>query len=128
MEKTILTIPTLYGDHHTTAVRQILEAIKGVSSVFVSSASRQVAITFDPKVVKVEAIAEALAAKGYAEDSPDLAYATSIRERATRHTAAFSGSGNTVSFTETAPAWTGRPLWPCPGLEYRPSVFEEEES
>ena len=117
METKTLTIPTLYGDHHTTAVKQILEGIDGVQDTFVTAAFRQVQITFDPAKVKAEAIVETLADQGYSEDAPALAYAQPLGERSTRHTAAHSGTGDTLSFGQYAPDFQGRPLWPCPGIE-----------
>jgi copper chaperone CopZ len=119
MEKLVLTLPTLYGDHHTTAVRNILENIDGVSDVYASSSFHQVSLSFDPKVVKKEAIETALADQGYRSDDPLLAYPTGVSERVTRHTAAHSGTGDSLAFAEATPSWEGRPLWPCPGMEYR---------
>jgi copper chaperone CopZ len=119
MEKLVLTLPTLYGDHHTTAVRDILEKIDGVSDVYASSSFNQVSLSFDPKVVKKEAIETALADQGYRSDDPLQAYPTGVSERVTRHTAAHSGTGDSLAFAEATPSWEGRPLWPCPGIEYR---------
>ena len=51
MEKLLLSIPTLFGDHHTTAVRAILNALGGVSDIYVSSDAKQVGLSFDPKLV-----------------------------------------------------------------------------
>lgn len=119
MEKLVLTIPTLYGDHHTTAVRDILKNIDGVSDVYASSSFHQVSLTFDPKVVKREAIETALADQGYRSDDPLRAFPVSPGERATRHTATYSGTGDALSFAEATPSWEGRPLWPCPGMEYQ---------
>ena len=65
MEKLVLTIPTLYGDHHTVAVRRILDRIAGVSDLLVSAAYRQVALKFDPAKTNAAAIEKALAAQGY---------------------------------------------------------------
>jgi hypothetical protein len=48
MEKLLLSIPTLFGDHHTTAVRAILSALGGVSDIYVSSDAKQVGLSFDP--------------------------------------------------------------------------------
>ena len=62
MDKLVLTLPTLYGDHHTTAVRDILENLDGVSDVYASSSFHQVSLAYDPKVVKKEAIETACVA------------------------------------------------------------------
>ena len=119
MKKLVLTLPTLYGDHHTTAVRDILEKMEGVSDVYASSSFHQVSLAFDPKVVKKEAIETALADQGYRGDDPLQTYPTGVSERATRHTAAHSGTGDSLSFAEATHSWEGRPLWPCPGIEFR---------
>jgi copper chaperone CopZ len=119
MEKLVLTIPTLFGDHHTTAVRKILEDTKGIEELYVSSAFNQVAVSYDPKKVKPEAIRKALAEQGYSEGSEPVlpAEALPVGESTTRHTSAYTGIGDTLAFAETAPSWEGRPLWPCPGFE-----------
>ena len=52
MDKLVLTIPTLYGDHHTTAVKDILaEGLEGVAGFYVSSAFKQVSISLRPEEV-----------------------------------------------------------------------------
>jgi copper chaperone CopZ len=120
MEKLVLTIPTLYGDHHTTAVRNILEKIKGVSDTYVSSAFHQVVVEFDPKKVKKGAIEKALSNEGYEPDDQELvspASVGSVSDRSTRHTAAYTGVGESLSFSTKAPSWEGKPLWPCPGFD-----------
>ncbi|HKZ55796.1 MAG TPA: hypothetical protein VJ123_09970 [Anaerolineales bacterium] len=122
-ESLVLTLLALYGDHHTTEVRRILSEIAGVTQVYASSAFRQVVIHFDPKKVKPQALEKALADRGYRSDAAETAYATPTAERATRHTAAYPGVGSTISFAQKALSWEGRPLWPCPGLDYQ---VEEE--
>jgi copper chaperone CopZ len=123
MESKTLTIPTLYGDHHATAVKKILDEMEGVKSVFIATAFRQVHVEFDPKKVKAAEIETALADHGYSEDAPELAYPQAIGDRKTRHTAAYSGTGNTLSFGEAPPTFEGRPLWPCPG--FKPTTMDE---
>lgn len=121
MEKLVLTIPTLYGDHHTVAVRRILDGIAGVSDPFVSAAFRQVAFKFDPAKTSVAAIEKALAAQGYEPGVDDLAYPiqSTFAEEATRHTASISGTGTSLAFAEVTQVVQGRPLWPCPGFDPR---------
>lgn len=119
MEKLVLTIPTLYGDHHTTDVKKTLTSMKGIDDLYVSSAFNQISLSYDPKVVKPDEIRNALAEKGYGEGvEPVLAAeALPVGERTTRHTSAYTGTADTLAFAETAPGWEGRPLWPCPGFE-----------
>jgi copper chaperone CopZ len=119
MEKLVLTIPTIYGDHHTSAVKDILAGVEGVTDSYVSSAFQQISVSFDPKQVKPEAIRAALAAQGYSEDEQLGSYAQSIAETVNRHTAALSGTGDTLAFAQATAPFEGRPLWPCPGLNYQ---------
>jgi copper chaperone CopZ len=124
MEKLVMTIPTLYGDHHTTAVKDILAGIDGVQDSYVSSAFQQVSVSFDPKVVQAEAIRETLAGQGYGEGEPQGEFTKEAKDHAARHTAAYSGTGYTLSFAEAKAPFQGRPLWPCPGLSV-PTTAEE---
>ncbi|OGO15447.1 MAG: hypothetical protein A2Y93_07955 [Chloroflexi bacterium RBG_13_68_17] len=119
MEKLQLTIPTLYGDHHTLAVRAVLEKMEGISSLFVSPGRHQIALQFDPKKVKREAIEQALAAQGYEAGVAGPVYAPGLNERSTRHSATYSGVGPQLSFAETTLVRDARPLWPCPGFDPR---------
>jgi copper chaperone CopZ len=116
MEKLVLTIPTLYGDHHTTAIKDILAGIDGVQDSYVSAAFQQVSVTFDPKKVESETIKQSLADQGYSEGDVQGGFATEAKERATRHTASYPGTGDTLAFATNAASFEGRPLWPCPGL------------
>lgn len=124
MDKLVLTIPTLYGDHHTTAVKDILAKLDGVQDSYVSSAFQQISVTFDPKKVKADAIKQSLAEQGYGEGEGLSAFATEAKEHATRHTAALSGTGDTLAFAANAAPFEGRPLWPCPGLSYSTTAEE----
>lgn len=119
MESLVITIPTLFGDHHTIAVHAILGALEGIKKVYVSTAFRQVSVEFDPKKIKQEAVLKALADQGYDQGEYELAYADNLEHKIKRHTAAHTGVGDTISFAESQPAWKGKALWPCPGLEYR---------
>jgi copper chaperone CopZ len=116
MAELLLTIPALYGDHHTTAVHGILGQVEGIESAYVTSAFRQVEIKYDPKKIEEEAIKQVLAQAGYGEgEIEDIAPEPSM-EVSTRHSAAVT---EIISFAQNAPSWEGRPLWPCPGLEYK---------
>ncbi len=119
MKKLVLTVPTLYGDHHTTAVKKALEGMKGIDDLYISSAFNQILLSYDPKAVKPDEIRSALAEQGYTEDDEPVlpAEALPVGESTTRHTSAYTGIGDTLAFAETAPDWEGRPLWPCPGFE-----------
>jgi copper chaperone CopZ len=121
MDKLVLTIPTLYGDHHTVAVRRILEGLPGVTNLLVSAAYRQVSLTYDASKTSRPAIEKALADQGYAPGEGELSYPvqTVFAEEATRHTATISGTGTSLAFAEVTQVVQGRPLWPCPGFDPR---------
>ena len=121
MAKFVLTIPTLFGDHHTTAVKEILEGVDGITTFYVSSGFHQIEVDFDPGSTSEEKIKEALAGAGYVEGSLDELFPEIPSESATRHTEAFS---EIIRFTDSTPSWQGRPLWPCPGIEYQMQMDE----
>ncbi len=121
MEKVVFTIPTLYGDHHTTAVRRLLEPLPGVSNLLVSAAYRQVSLTYDSGKTPLQVIEKTLADQGYAPGEGELTFPiqTTFAEEATRHTASISGTGTSLAFAEVTHVVQGRPLWPCPGFDPR---------
>ena len=119
MKRLVLTIPALYGDHHTTAVRKILEPMEGLTDVYVSSASHVVALSYDPKKANPEVIEAALAEQGYEAGVPEPTYASSSADRSTRQTDAFAGTSGALAFAEQTLIRDGRPLWPCPGFDIR---------
>src|SRR3989304_247575 len=59
-----LQLPTMYGDHHTSKVRQILAALPGVKNVIASSAQQKVKVTFDSGQTAPERAGAARAATG----------------------------------------------------------------
>ena len=69
MEEFSLSIPSLWGDHHVVAVRDILYSLEGVERVDASSMRHQVCVTFDPESITRERIVESLAGSGYAPDA-----------------------------------------------------------
>jgi hypothetical protein len=122
MEKLVLTIPTLYGDHHTAAVRRLLAERPGVSDLMVSAAYRQVSLRFDAGKTTRQAIEKVLADQGYISgEGAELAYPiqSTFAEEATRHTATVAGTGTSLAFSEVTQVVQGRPLWPCPGFDPR---------
>lgn len=119
MEKLILSIPALYADHHATAVRRILSETPGVTEMHVSSAFRQIELRYDPEETDADAIRSSLAAQGYREDMPDPALLIQASQDPHRHSAAHAKAGEPSSVPAPQPSWEGRPLWPCPGLEYK---------
>ncbi len=82
MEKLLVEIPSMYGDHHVLKVRDVLTKLKGVEEIYASSAWKQVIITYNPKVLKPAAIEENLANAGYpvgAGETPVLVEASKIK-------------------------------------------------
>ena len=112
--------PALYGDHHVTEVRRILQGLTGVSDVYASSAFQVIEVTFDPEKISMEEITKQLDEAGYLGEIPLLSekgIAVEKREGdgVFRHTAVYETVKDTVSFAQNVQS-TGRPLWPCPGL------------
>jgi copper chaperone CopZ len=130
MEKTVLDLPAMYGDHHVTEVRRILLLLPGVSSIYASSAFRQAEVSFDPALVSAEQISTALAQAGYLGDVPAFTEATtpssqSLVAGSPRHTVVYEQTRQTVSFSQ-AIHYQGRPLWPCPGMGVIRGMDEKE--
>jgi copper chaperone CopZ len=66
MGKVTFVIPGMWADHHVLAVRGVLGALPGVSNVYASAMDKEVSLDLDAKATSPEAVAEALAAAGYA--------------------------------------------------------------
>ena len=47
MEKTVLSVPTMWADHHVLKVREVLTALDGVQDVYASAAWKQVVVAYD---------------------------------------------------------------------------------
>ena len=65
MEKVTFSIPTMWADHHTLAVRSALVQVDGVNDVIASSLYKDVLVKYDPAVVAPDALANTLAEAGY---------------------------------------------------------------
>ena len=118
MERLVLTLPALYGDHHVAAIRRALDGVPGVRDVHVSPAGHTVRLVFDPAKQTAQTIEDTLAAAGYSAGDPERAF-PGAGPAAPRHTAVL---GDTLSFRHEPPAWEGRPLWPCPGFDRTPTL------
>jgi len=120
MEKALFELPAMYGDHHVMEVRRVLSALPGVEAIYASSAFHVVEVTYDEMKLSVDEIEAQLEETGYLGDlSVPLEAGTAAGENGRsvlfRHTAAHEAAGPGVSFTQTV-SYTGRPLWPCPGI------------
>lgn len=73
MEKTVLSVPKLWADHHVLKVREVLAALDGVESVYASSAWKQVMVKYDAEKLDEAAVTEALTRAGYGVDeAPEM--------------------------------------------------------
>jgi len=120
METKTFETPALYGDHHVTEVRRILQGLAGVSEVYASSAFQVIEVTFDPEKISTEEITKQLENEGYLGELPlisetGIAVEKKEGDGVFRHTATYETIKETVSFAQSV-HYSGRPLWPCPGL------------
>ena len=123
MEKTTIELPSMYGDHHVIEVRRILLEMPGVNDVSASSGFQVVEVDYDPEKTGAADIKTKLEEAGYTQElsvaveSGEAAYQGSNGDSGKffRHTAAFEQTQQGVSFTQEV-SYTGRPLWPCPGM------------
>ena len=131
MEKFVINLPAMYGDHHVTEVRRILMGLPGVSSVFASSAFKSAEISFDPEVTSVQQISVLLDSAGYLGSVPSHVEASAPaadwtgEPTALRHTLVYEQTKKYTSFTQNMAA-QGRPLWPCPGMGVIRGMDEKE--
>lgn len=129
MPSVTFELPTMYGDHHVTAVRLLLLALPGVKGVYASSSFRIVDVLYEETQLSPSVIEAALAEAGYLGELPmpaETGVAVTQNGGPTyfRHTAAFAQTGRSVGFTQKV-SYEGRPLWPCPGMGAIPKVEEE---
>lgn len=69
MKKILVSVPTMYADHHVLRLREALLAVAGVSEVRASAATRSAAVEYDETVTSEEAIQGAAAEAGYPPDA-----------------------------------------------------------
>jgi copper chaperone CopZ len=72
MEKIILELPTMYGDHHVLAVRDALTKLDGIDEIYASSAWKEIMVSFDPKKIGQSDIEDSLAEAGYPAGEGEL--------------------------------------------------------
>jgi len=132
MERYTLDLPAMYGDHHVIEVRRLLLELSGVEDVYASSAFHYVEVLYDPAKTHPDDLTARLEQAGYLGELaiPGEAGAEASQSKDAklfkRHTAVFEAVKSSVSFTQ-ATGYTGRPLWPCPGMgPIRTDSMEEE--
>lgn len=64
MTVSTLLVPSMYADHHVSAVRRALEQAAGVQEIEASAAFKEVTVKHSKEVTK-QALAEALGKAGY---------------------------------------------------------------
>jgi copper chaperone CopZ len=133
MEKKTFEVPALYGDHHVTEVRRILLELKGVKEVYASSAFQTVEVIYDEKKISEREIGAKLKEAGYLGEwtvpveAGTTAHPTDQGEKPYfRHTTVYETTKKTVTFAQRV-NYSGRPLWPCPGMGTL-SVTRDEEA
>lgn len=123
-------LPSMYGDHHVTEVRHLLLELDGVDSVYASSGFQFVEIEYDEAKVDAEAIKVVLDEAGYLGELPISVEQGAIEDRENgqkpffRKSVAYEQTGRSISFAQQVP-FSGRPLWPCPGMGLIEQVEEE---
>jgi copper chaperone CopZ len=131
MDTLTLDLPAMYGDHHVTEVRRLLSEMPGVEDVYASSAFQVVEVAFDPKKVKPDAIKAALGEAGYLEElavpveTGVATYWEEGHDTFFRHTASYEQTKEVVGFAQSV-SYSGRPLWPCPGMGVIQTQASEE--
>ncbi len=121
MRSETFALPMMYGDHHVLEVRQLLISLPGIENVYASSSFQIVEVTYDESQVDKETIQSTLADAGYLEELliPIEIGSSPAHENGKpffRHTAVFTQTGQSISFTQDVPE-VQRPLWPCPGIK-----------
>jgi len=130
MENALFEVPLMYADHHVLEVRRILQQLPGVKDIYASSCFQCVEVTFDPSQISREEIAAKLSEAGYIGDVPapaerGIAVTQDDQQPFFRHTAAFEQARNVVTFTQNI-NYSGRALWPCPGMGLVRTHVEED--
>lgn len=123
MQKTVIQVPTMYGDHHVLEVRRMLFQMRGVEDVNASSCFHTVEVSYNPEIVSAEEIKNRLGETGYLEEllmpvETGVAVTQESKRNGDgffRHTTAFEQTNQVVGFAQTV-NFSGHPLWPCPGV------------
>ncbi len=133
MQKTVFTVPTMYGDHHVLEVRRILLEMRGVEEVNASSCFHTVEVDYDLAKVSAEELRTRLNEAGYLEELPiPVEAGEAVSQKAKRngkgffrHTTAFEQTKHVVGFAQNI-NFSKRPLWPCPGMGALSAAQETE--
>ena len=132
METFTIELPAMFGDHHVTEVKRIIQELPGVHEVYASSAFQAVEVSYEPEKVSPEGITDKLDENGYlgelsiATETGEAAYQKENGQAYFRHTAVYENVQQVFSFGQNI-SYSGRALWPCPGFgPIRRMELEEE--
>ena len=132
MKKIILQLPSMYGDHHVIEVQRILLGLPGIENVYASSAFFTAEVTYDSDLVDPATITSTLAEAGYIDDPaipseiPVPFDSEPTVKPYFRHTTAYEQTNSVVGFAQIV-TYSGRPLWPCPGLGViKAEIYEDD--
>ena len=131
MKKHTFEVPTLFGDHHVLEVRRILAGIPGVQEVYASSSFQVIEVEYDENKTNDTEIAEKLDEAGYLGEWTFPIEVGAFAENGSddrpffRHTEVIENVREVVSFSQNV-CYSGRPLWPCPGMGAITTIPEEE--
>lgn len=114
-----IDLPTMYADHHVLEVRRILLSLPGIEDLYASSSFQVLQLSYDDTKLKEEDIVAKLDEAGYLGEmqmpqESNLPATENINKNDFRHTAAFEHTKQVSFHRETA--FSGRALWPCPGM------------
>ena len=114
-----IELPKMFGDHHVIAVRKILLELPGIDEVYASSSFQTLQLSYDQEKLSEEEILAKLEETGYLGEmqtpqESSLPATENGNKKMYRHTAAFEQTKQ-VSFLRETP-YSGRALWPCPGM------------
>ena len=132
METFTIELPAMFGDHHVTEVRRILQELTGVQEVYASSAFQAVEVSYDPESVSPDGIRDKLDENGYLgelsipAETGEAAYQKENGQAYFRHTEVYENVQQVVSFGQNVGS-SGRALWPCPGVGPIRRIELEEE-
>ncbi len=132
METLTLELPTMYGDHHVLEVRRLLFELAGVEDVYASSSFQVAEVSYDPTKVAPEAIRARLEEAGYLGELPvpveagAAAYLEKRDRSFFRQATLYENTRQVVSFAQNV-SYSGRPLWPCPGMGSLKTKPSEED-
>jgi len=114
-----IELPKMFGDHHVIAIRKILLELPGIDEIYASSSFQTLQLNYDEEKLTEGEVLAKLEEAGYLGEmqtpqESNLPATENGDKKDFRHTASFENTKQ-VSFHRDL-AFTGRALWPCPGM------------